>query len=171
MTTFEIIGQILGGVAIILGFASYQMKTQDKLIFVHTLTTFVFVLQYLFMGAIPGMALNIVSMIRGIVYYFRNKKGSNDKITPIIFAVLMGITGIITWDNWYSVFIFLALIINTLCMSLSDPQKVRISLLVTCPLALIYDALLPVPAVTAIVFELFSITSAIIGLVRNKKKA
>ena len=145
------------------------MKTQEKLILMQALTGLVFIIHYLMIGAVTGMAMNIVGLIRCIVYYFRNKKGSNEKVTPIIFAVIMGIIGILTWESWYSVFVFLGLIINTLCLALSDPQKVRASILVTSPLVLIYDAF--AQSFGGIVYESVAIISALIGIIRNRKRA
>ena len=73
MDPIFVTGQILGIVAIGLGFLSYQMKTPGQIALVQALTAFVFVIHYLMLGAITGMAMNIVCFIRGIVYYFRNK--------------------------------------------------------------------------------------------------
>ena len=170
MEPIEIIGQILGGVAIILGLISYQMKTQGRIILMQALTGLVFVVQYLLLGAYTGMAMNLVGVVRCIVYYFRNKRGSNEKVTPMVFAVIMAIIGILTWNAWYSVFMFLGLVINTLCLAFSDPQKLRASVLVTCPLVLIYNVLIPSPSIGGIIYESVAIISAIIGIVRNKKK-
>ena len=171
MEPIEIIGQILGGVAIILGLISYQMKTQGRIILMQALTGLVFVVQYLLLGAYTGMAMNLVGVVRCIVYYFRNKRGSNEKVTPMVFAVIMAIIGILTWNAWYSVFMFLGLVINTLCLAFSDPQKLRISVLITCPMVLTYNVLIPTPSIGGIVYESVAIISAIVGLARNRKKA
>lgn len=169
MDPIFIIGQIFGVIAIALGFLSYQMKTQEKLILMQALTGFVFIIHYLMIGAVTGMAMNIVGLVRCIVYYFRNKKRSDEKVTPIIFAIIMGLIGILTWETWYSVFVFFGLIINTLCLAFSDPQKVRASILVTSPLVIIYDAF--ALSFGGIVYESVAIISALIGILRNRKKA
>ena len=54
----------------------------------------------------------------------------------IVFTVLMGIMGILSWSDWYSIFVFLGLVINSYCMSFKDPQNIRKSILVTSPLVL-----------------------------------
>jgi len=163
-----IIGQILGFVAIILGFLSYQMKTQQKLLIVQTATIIVFCLHYLMIGAISGMAMNCICIFRNIAYYYRNKKGSNSKLIPIIFAVIIGAVGIMTWEAWYSVFVFSGLVLNTLAMSFSNPQNVRKSILVTSPLVIIYDAF--ALSFGGIIYESVVIVSSAIGLFRNKKR-
>lgn len=167
MDPIFIIGQCLGAVAIALGFLSYQMKTQGQLILMQACTTAVFAIHYLMLGAITGMAMNIVSFIRCVVYYFRNRSGSTERITPIIFTVIMAIMGIVTWNAWYSVFIFLGLVINTMCMAFSDPQKVRASIFVTSPLVIVYDVF--TLSIGGIIYESVAITSSVIGFIRNKR--
>ncbi|MBQ8387761.1 MAG: YgjV family protein [Clostridia bacterium] len=167
MDPIFVTGQILGIVAIGLGFLSYQMKTPGQIALVQALTAFVFVIHYLMLGAITGMAMNIVCFIRGIVYYFRNKKGSSERITPVIFAVIMAGMGILTWNAWYSVFIFLGQIISTLCMAFKNPQNIRKGILVTSPMVIVYDVF--TLSIGGIVYESVAITSSLIGIVRNRK--
>ena len=154
MDPIFVTGQILGIVAIGLGFLSYQMKTPGQIALVQALTAFVFVIHYLMLGAITGMAMNIVCFIRGIVYYFRNKKAG---------------MGILTWNAWYSVFIFLGQIISTLCMAFKNPQNIRKGVLVTSPMVIVYDVF--ALSVGGIIYESVAITSSLIGFIRNKKAA
>ncbi len=168
MEPIFVTGQVFGVIAIAFGFLSYQMKTQGQLILMQALTGLVFIIHYLMIGAVTGMAMNIVGLIRCIVYYFRNKKGSGEKVTPIIFAVIMGLIGILTWEAWYSAFVFFGLIINTLCMAFSDSQKVRISILITSPLVIIYNVF--ALSFGGIIYESVAIISSLIGIVRNRKK-
>ena len=73
-----------------------------------------------------------------------------------------------TWDGWYSIFILAGICINTYCMSLSDPQKVRKSILVTSPLVLVYD--LFARSIGGTVYESVALSSAIICILRMRKK-
>ena len=69
-----IIGQILGIIAILLGFVTYQMKTQKQLLICQTAVSLVFCVHYLLIGATTGMAMNIVNVVRNFVYSRRNEK-------------------------------------------------------------------------------------------------
>ena len=161
-----IIGQILGGVAILLGFLSYQTRTQRGLILMQSATALTFCAHYLLIGAIPGMALNLIVIIRNTVYYYRSKRGSTELISPILFAAIMGGVGILTWNAWYSVFVLLGQVINTLYMSCNDPQRVRKSVLITCPMVLTYDVF--VWSFGGVIYESVVIVSALIGIFRNR---
>lgn len=165
-----LIGQIFGVIAVILGFITYQIRTQKALLFVQTVTALVFVIHYLLIGAVSGMVLNIVAMIRNLVYSRRDLKLFSGKWWPIAFAVIMGITGMLFWQDWYSVFVVAGLVINSVCMSFKDPQKIRKSILVSSPLVLIYDAF--ALSLGGIIYESAAIVSALVGILRfSRKKA
>lgn len=165
-----IIGQIFGIVAIILGFVSYQLKTQKQVLFCQAVVGGVFLLHYALIGAVSGMAMNIISLIRNIIYAVRGGRAETkfSKAIPFIFTVLMGIMGILSWSEWYSIFVFLGLVINSYCMSFKDPQNIRKSILVTSPLVLIYDIF--ALSIGGAVYESVAIVSSVIGIIRMKKK-
>ena len=165
-----LIGQIFGVIAVILGFITYQIRTQKALLFVQTLTALVFVIHYLLIGAMSGMALNIVAMVRNLVYSRRDLKIFSGKAWPIVFAVIMGIMGLLSWQGWYSIFVVSGLVINSVCMSFRDAQKIRKSILISSPLVLIYDAF--ALSIGGIIYEAAAIVSALLGILRfSKEKA
>lgn len=159
-----IIGQIFGVIAILFGFISYQVKTQRQLIFMQTATAAVFCVHYLLIGAYTGMAMNAVNIVRNFVYDKRNQRGSNDVYTPLAFGIVQAIIGIVTWNAWYSVFVFLGIVGNTVCMSFKNPQNVRKSIIITSPLVFTYDAF--AKSWGGMAYEAVAWISAIIGIVR-----
>ena len=119
-------------------------------------------------GAISGFALNAVGFVRNIVYTNRDKKCFAHPAWPYIFAGIMFIAGILTWQDWRSVLMVCALVINSVCLSLKNAQHIRYSLLVTCPMVMIYDALLH--SYGGFIYEGMSIVSALIGIARFRKQ-
>ena len=164
-----LIGQGFGILAIILGFVSYQLKTQKQVLFCQAVVGAVFLVHYALIGAVSGMAMNVISLIRNTIYAVRGGKNVTrfDKAIPIVFTVLMGIMGILSWTNWYSIFVFLGLVINSYCMSFSDPQMIRKSILITSPLVLIYDIF--ALSIGGAVYESVAVISSVIGIIRMKK--
>ena len=163
-----ILGQILGFVAIALGILAYQMKTLKQLLFIQMVTAFVFCVHYLLIGAISGMAMNVVSLVRCIFFFRRKLKGKSDRLTPIIFTVITAIVGIISWNTWYSVFVFLGLVTHAFCMSLPNPQSIRKSILITSPLVMIYDGF--AHSYGGLIYEAIAVASALVGIIRYGKK-
>lgn len=163
-----IIGQVMGLVAVVLGFVSFQMRTQKQLLVVQTATTIAFCIHYYLIGATSGLMLNLLGILRNLAYYHKEKKIFAGKKCPIFFAAVMGIVGLLSWQDYYSIFVVLGLVINTVCLSFADPQNIRKSILVTSPMVLIYDAF--VLSIGGIIYESVVIVSSIIGILRYRKQ-
>lgn len=162
-----LIGQILGGINVILGFLSYQTKTAKKLLFLQVLTALLFCIHYFLIGAISACVLNLIAFIRNAVYANRDKKIFSYRFYPILFAVIMAIAGILSWQNIYSILVILGLVINTLCLPFKNPQNIRKSILVSSSMVLMYN--IAVFSIGGAVYESVVILSSIIGLFRYRK--
>ena len=106
-------------------------------------------------------------MLRNIVYYHKDKKFYNPKLVPALFAVIMLILGIYSANGIHSVLVIGGLVIYTVCSSFKNVQNVRKSVLISCPMVLIYDII--EHSVGGTVYESVSIVSAIIGIIRYRK--
>ena len=162
------IGQGFGILAIILGFVSYQMHTQRQVLFMQTMVASVFCIHYGMIGAYTALAMNAVCIVRNIVYDYRARKGIRSNLIPIIFVVIQVLIGILTWEAWYSIFVLLGIGINTYCMSFYNPQSVRKSILITCPLVLTYDVL--AWSLGGMIYESIAWISAGLGIIRYRTR-
>ena len=164
---FYIIGQVLGILAVITGFISYQMKTPRGIIIFQLLTAIVFGLHYGFIGAFTAVALNVVGAISCIFYYFRDKRGGKSLAEPIIFALLITAAGILTWEGWHSALITGGLVLNTISLTFSDPQATRRTMFIKSPLCLLYNVI--VLSSGGFIYECAVLISAIIAIIKNKR--
>ena len=162
-----IIGQILGIVVVILGFFAFQQKTQKGIIIFQIIMGVVFVLHYLCLKAPTAIALNLIGVLNCIFCLFRKKKKSG-YTEPIIFSIIIAIVGIFTWEGYRSIYLIVGLIVNFFSVTFKNPQNTRKAMFMKAPLCLIYNAL--VQSIGGVVFEITVLTSAIIGLYRNRKK-
>ncbi len=162
------IGQMLGFVAVILGFISFQMKNAKRLLFVQIFIAVVFSAHYFLIGAMPAAVMNVVGIFRNIIFYFKDKKFYSPKVFPALFAIIMLGFGIYSWVGWHSIFVVAGLVIHTMCLPMKDPQNIRWSILVTSPMVLIYDAI--ELSFGGMIYESVVIISSIIGIIRFKKK-
>ena len=167
MDITQIIGQIFGMIAVLLGFVSYQAKNDKQLMLAQAVTGAVFAIHYFLLGATPGAVLNIVCIIRNLVYYHKDKRFYKPKLFPILFAVIMLIFGIYSANGIHSVLVIAGQVISTVCFSFKSAQNVRKSVLVTCPMVLIYDVI--EHSVGGVIYESVAMVSAIIGIVRYRK--
>ena len=166
----QIIGQGLSVLAVIVGFASFQMKTPEKMLVFQLATSLIFSAHYLMIGAMTAMALNLISAVKYVFYYFRNKRDKKTLFEPIFFTLLVVVTSLLTWDAWYSVFIMAGLVINSISFSLSNAQLIRKLNLIKSPLCLIYN--IAAFSIGGIFYEIFTFASSMIGirLSGNKNK-
>jgi len=164
----EIIGQSLGVIATLLTFLSYQMNTKRSLLLVQTVATALTCLSYFFLGAYSGFALNIVCVIRNIIFYFQNEKSKLHYVSGFGLALVMVVLGAFSWQGYVSLLIIAALAANTVFMSFGDPQLLRKSILFTSTAVLIYNIF--VFSIGGMTNEAIAIISSIIGIVRFRKE-
>lgn len=163
----NLVGQLFGGLAVVLGFVTYQVKSAKNIIWVQMATALVFCIHYVLIGAISACALNAVVVVRNLVYANRDKKIFSGKAVPVIFALIMAIIGFISWQNTYSLFVIAGQVINTIALSFKNPQNIRKSILISSPLVLIYDVFMC--STGGIIYESIVIISSVIGIIRYRR--
>ena len=165
METKIIIGQILGIVAPIITFVSYQVNSKKKLLILQTAATLATCLSYLLLGAKSGFALNIVCIIRNVVFFFQNSKSKLNLISAFALAAVMVVLGFRSWEGMISLLVIIALAANTIFMSFGDAQLLRKSVIGTSSMVLIYNFCIPNPTIGGIINESVAIVASVIGIV------
>lgn len=143
------------------------MKTQKGILVFQIATALVFSAHYMLIGALTAMALNLLAVVKCVFYYMRSKRSDKSIFVPIFFTALVVITSLITWDGWYSIFIMLGLVINSIAFSLSNAQTIRKLNLLKSPLCLLYNII--VLSSGGIIYETATLISSIIGIIKNCK--
>ena len=163
-----IIGQVLGIAATIITGISYQMNSKRSLLLVQTIATLCTCLAYLFLGAASGFALNIVCIVRNVVFYFQKNTGKGPLLTASLLALCMVVIGAFSWQGPVSLLIIVALAANTVFLSFGDPQLLRKSILGTSTMVLLYNVF--VFSLGGIANESLAIISSIVGIIRFRKE-
>jgi hypothetical protein len=166
-----LIGQALGILAVLLGFLSFQRKTAAGIILTQMCAALVFAVHYTLLSAPTAIALNLLFAVNCVYCYFRDKRGSREKIGTYILIVLVIAIGIVTWEGWYTAALVAGLVFNTISIALEDPQNTRRCMLIKTPLCFLYN--LMVGSLGGMIYECTVLTSSIIGIIRyrNKPKA
>ncbi len=160
------IGQSLGILATVITFLSYQTNKKRTLLAVQTLATLCTCLSFLFLGAKTGFALNIVCIVRNVVFYFQDRNSRYYYPSVGILTLAMVVLGVLSWQGAISLLMILALAVNTVYISLGNPQRLRKSILVTSTMVLVYNVF--VFSIGGMANEGLSIVSAVIGIIRYK---
>ncbi len=166
-----ILGQILGVVAVILGFICFQMKTPKAILVFQMIIALVFALHYICIGAVAAAPVNALAAIQSLCYYFRNKKGSKSPVLPIFFAVVMVLVNLLSWifagGEWYTAFLMAGVTVMAISLSFSSAQNIRYAMLVKAPLCLIYNAF--AASIGGVAYESALLVSSIIGIIKYRK--
>lgn len=163
-----LIAQIVGIIAVVFTFLSYQAKTQKKLITVQSIATAAFALHYFMLGTLAGAVSNIICIFRNIAYCNKDKRIFSGKYVPYVFAALIAGFGALAWQGPESLLIIIGIMINTVAMATDNPQHFRMSILLTSTMVLTYNIL--VISLGGILNECIAIISSVIGLIRYRNR-
>ena len=161
-----LIGQLLGLVAVAMGFLSYQRKTPVGIIVFQMMTALIFAVHYTLIGAPTAIALNLLAAANCVFCYYRDKRGSKSLIGSYVFIALVIVISLLTWEGWYSIAIMVGLVLNTISFALDHPQKMRRIMLIKTPLCFAYN--LMVGSVGGMIYECTVLVSSVIGLLRYR---
>ncbi len=160
----DIIIQLIGALGIIASIISFQCKKHNNILFFRSLNEFIFAIQYFFLGAYTGMAMNLVGCVRNIIFTKQVLKNKKTVVSTVIFGVLFLVFGIITWQGAKSVLIIIAKVLSTIAYGNKNTTVVRTFLFITCTSWLIYNVC--VLSIAGALCEAFTLVSLIIGIIR-----
>lgn len=171
----EIAAQVFGILAFIVSVISYQLKTYRQILLAQTLCVTLFVVHFLMLArcgqqdAMTGAALNGVSFVRDIILLATEKKRT-PKLTTVLaicFSAAIVAIGILTWSSWISLLFIIAMILNTVALSIPDPNTVRVFIMISAPFACAYDILNH--SIGGTVNEVVSFLSALTAFLRCRR--
>ena len=164
----EVLTQIIGIAAMIFSVFSFQMNRHKHIMIMQILATSLFGLQYFLLGAYTGMAVDAVAVVRGIVFYNKDKKWASSNIWIAVFIIMFIVSGIFTWQEPSSLLMTGAMILNTFSFSFTKPKLVRSTILISSPLVLIYNII--TGSIGGIINEICVELSSVVGLLRYDVK-
>ena len=172
---FMIIAQLFGFLALAASVTSFQMKTYKQIMIVQIICATLFVINYamLYMhgypSAISGGISNFVCIIRNIVFWMTMNQKKYAWVKTVVFSAILVLILAIFYAGWPTLICMAGMVLNTVSFSMKEPQKVRKVILFSAPLQFIYN--LASASVGGAMNEAISFTSAVIGLLRYRKKS
>ena len=179
MTLLEVCAQILGIVGMVLAILSFQQKTQKKILTFQVSSNALFIINYLLLGALTGGFLHLCSLIRGVVFSFRNKHSWAASILWIfIFSSLYLISYMLVFVvfnvefNLYNATIEMLPVIGsvmaTIGFRMKNANMVRFMYLFAAPPWVVYSVLNF--NIGGSLSEFLNMVSIIIGIIRLDRK-
>ena len=166
--SFEGWGQIISIVGMILTILSFQLKTRKQIFFFQTAGTLFFLISFVLLGSYTAAYLNVVFLLRNIVFYFaEDKRWAHHPIClALILLSVIGV-GVYGFKSYFDVFAIIGSVFGTVAMYMKNENMLRILKLGDSPCWLVYNCF--VPSVGGIICEVFNIASIIIAIIRYKK--
>ncbi len=178
MTPFELFAQAVGIVAMAIIIISFQQKTHKKVVTYQLLGCTLFAANFFMLGALVGAFMNVVSMLRAVVYSNKEKFHGDHKGWRAVFMALYVLAYVLTFVVFGTPFTVrnallellpvIAAVCTTIGFSSDSAKLVRLFGLVNSPCWLIYN--LANFALGGILCEVFSLCSIFIGMFRHDRK-
>ena len=167
----ETVGQIIGFVAMAIIVFSYQQKSHKNILIFQMVSGLLFTVHFFLIGAYTGCVSNLIGAFRSLVYANRGKNKFTDfKLWPVIFSVIFTASGILTWDNIFSVFPIFAMVASSVVLWIDSPRINRAFSIPTSACWLVYN--IPNHSISGIATEIFVLSSIVVGMLRlDRKKA
>lgn len=155
---------IFGALGVMINLIIYQQTSSKKVLLWKLLSDVVWAIQYFLLGAYTGFCISCIAILRETTFYKVNRKSRVGVIALGIFVMLSIISTIVTWSSPLSILPALASVISVFGFYFAIP---RLSRILSFPISLcmgIYA--FGVGSVLAIVNEILTVTSSIIGVIR-----
>lgn len=174
MDLIYITAQIVGLLAMAFNILSYQQKTRERAIAFQLCGGGLFAVNFLLLGATTGAILNVIAVIRAIVFLHREKFQANHPGWLIGFIATYFGSYIITFallgknptlaNLIVEILPVIGMTATTLSFRLTDAKAIRRYGLISSPSWLIYN--ICCFSVGAIICEVLSLFSIVIGMLR-----
>ena len=178
MKPIEIIAQIIGIFAMLFNILSYQCKQQKAVIAMQLVGGFLFAVNFLMLGALVGGILNIIAVMRAILFLFKDKLKADRLpwlfgfVASYIAVYILNFTLFGKEPTAFNLMIELLPVIGMTALNIGfrmkDAGDIRKWGLVSSPAWLVYNVV--VVSVGAIICEALTLISIFMGMFRHDKK-
>lgn len=163
----EIIGQILGGVAMAISFVIYQQSSRGRMVFWKLVTDVLWAAHFFLIGGLTGALTTAMAIFREVVFYNKDKKWGKSPLWAVLFVLAFAAAAVLTWKDAFSLLPSCGSIIATLAYWQNDQKRAKLLLAPTAVCMFVYN--LYSRSYAGVVNEVITILSLLIYFVRSKK--
>ena len=164
----QLFAQIIGFIALIFSIAIYQFDKRNTMLYLQLTSAFLFGIHFAMLGALTGALMNFINCFRCYVFANYDKQWAKSNYWLYLFLGLFWISGILSWQEWYSVLAIIGMTASTFAFWMKNTTKIRFISLISPPSWFTHNFL--VNSYPGMIGEIFIFTSTIIGIIRFDKK-
>ena len=127
-----LIGQCFGILAMITSILMYQFKKHRTIMLLMLLCSALWCIHFAFLGAMTGVIMNLINVVRALVFTQREKPWCGKVWVPAVFAAASVAAVIFTWDGPYSLLPCVASVAATVGNWQKDTQRLRLFTIIVC---------------------------------------
>ena len=159
--------QIFGFAAMATAISMYQFKKHKTIMLLMVLCSSLWCIHYAFLGLLTPILMNVINVLRAVVFSQREKKWASGNYIPVLFILASVVTVIFTWDNAWSLLPCIASVSATVGNWQTDTQRLRALTIPVCVCWFIYNMINH--SIAGMANETFTLVSVIVGLARYRK--
>ena len=167
---YFIVAQIFGAFALTILIISLQKNSKTKLLLYQSISSLLYALQYLFLNAYTGCFMNLICMIRNMIFNQYPKKRP-PVYWLIITIVLMIFFSSLSYTGVISFLPMIAVILYSIALWHGNLTVIRTTEIISCSLYILYN--IKVLAITGLIATIIELVGAIITVYKfdiKKKK-
>lgn len=127
-----ILAQILGIVVLLITIISIQFKTKERILICQIIANSLLAVQYFLLNALTGGVVASINVIRCLIFYYYKKKNKKPSIILLsLFIIVAVVSGILTWQNGFSIIPIIATIVFTYGLWQDNVKVTRICTAIT----------------------------------------
>lgn len=157
-------GQLLGFFYALFLILSSWGKNVKQILVMQTISFIFKGFHYYLLGGLSGFLTSVISAIRNLIFY----KLKKSKILSVIFILLYLIIGFVTYQDVFSLIPVLATIFYTIIINKNKENYLRIGLLITSLLWLIYNIYLL--SYSGIIVQIINLFSSVLAMIKLDKR-
>lgn len=160
----NVIAQIIGAVGLLCAVLSFQQRTHRLIVVFQILSCSAFCVHFTLLGAYTGAILNLIGVLRSIVFVNKGKRWADSKIWLVVFCGMSIAVGVATWNNIFSALPIAGMICTTVAFWVKTPKYVRLIAFPSSPLWLIYNLINN--SYAGVITEVVNMCSIITAMIR-----
>ncbi len=168
MDAREWIAQIIGFFAMGVAIVSFQQKSRRGILAFQFLSSLSWMVHMILLGALSGALLNVVGVVRCVVYYFReDKEWARHSAWQVGFVAGFAVMCAISFaggEGAAALIPFSGMVLTTFSHALKDPFRVRAVTFFNSPLWMWYDIING--SVSGVANEIVCMASILLAIVR-----
>lgn len=165
MTAAEVVAQILGAAGILVFIILYQFDNMKGVLKAKMVMDVLWAAHYLLLGAGSAFAINLICLVRELVFINGDKRFFKSRVWLWIFIAFNLVSAAITWKGYYSIFPALASSLATVSFRQKNIKTARVIGVTNNILMFTYDIF--VGSYMGLIGETLAFVSVVIAIFRN----